>query len=130
MILPDTSAWIDHLRGTASAAAVSLRRALRSERLIVGDLILVEVLQGIRHEQDVATATALLYRHPVRSMCGAAIAEEAASNYCFLSRQGITIRGTIDVVIATWCISVGARIIHNDRDLAVMEDALGLQRYE
>jgi predicted nucleic acid-binding protein len=72
----------------------------------------------------------LLYRHPVRTLCGASIAEEAAYNYRFLRRQDITIRGTIDVIIATWCISVGARIIHNDRDLAVMEAALGLQRYE
>lgn len=61
-------------------------------------------------------------------MCGAAIAEKAAYNYRFLRRQGITVRGTIDMIIATWCISVGARIIQNDRDLAVMEDAHGLQR--
>ena len=130
MILADTSAWIDHFNGTPSPAAASLLRALASEKVVVGDLIMAEVLQGIRHESDVLKTAELLYTHPVSALCGPEIAEEAAYNYRFLRRQGITIRGTIDVIIATWCISVGARIIHNDRDLAVMEDALGLRRYE
>jgi predicted nucleic acid-binding protein len=130
VILPDTSAWIDYLNGANTTAVASLRRALAYEDVIVGDLILAEVLQGIRHERDVRTAAALLYTYPVQTLCGAAIAEEAAANYRFLRRQGLTIRGTIDVIVATWCIAAGVRIIHNDRDLAAMEVALGLQRYE
>jgi predicted nucleic acid-binding protein len=130
VILPDTSAWIEYLNGTPSRVADSIDRALASENVIVGDLILVEVLQGIRHERDVRSAAALLYTRPIRSLCGAVVAEEAAAHYRFLRRQGVTVRGTIDVIIATWCLSAGARIIHNDRDLRVMEALLGLQVYQ
>lgn len=64
------------------------------------------------------------------NLCGFAIAEAAAANYRLLRSRGITVRGTIDVVIATWCVENDAAIIHNDRDLAAMEGLLGLRAYK
>ncbi|MCB8836614.1 PIN domain-containing protein [Aurantimonas sp. VKM B-3413] len=126
MILVDTSAWIEYLNGTGSETARSVRRAIPSRQVVLGDLILVEILQGIRDPKTVAATreTLLLLRR--ESMCGFGVVEQAAANFRHLRRRGITIRGTVDVILATWCIVNGATIIHNDRDMTVMEGELGL----
>jgi predicted nucleic acid-binding protein len=130
VILVDSSAWIDFLaaRETAWTRAISTA-VTRLDTIVTGDLILAEVLQGMRHDRDVVAARKVFARFPTVDLCGPAIAEKAAANYRALRKRGITIRGTIDVVIATWCIENGAAIIHNDRDMAAMEAHLGLRAY-
>lgn len=100
-----------------------------NEDVVVGDLVLTELLQGIRFDREIPPILILWERLEKADLCGQDVALLAAANYRFLRRKGITIRGTIDVIIATWCISHGAAIIHNDRDLAVMERELGLVSY-
>ncbi|WAJ30452.1 type II toxin-antitoxin system VapC family toxin [Antarcticirhabdus aurantiaca] len=129
MILIDTSAWIEHFNGRGTPAAERVRRALDDEQVIVGDLVMVELLQGVRFDKEVARILVDIKALRRESLCGAAIGLLAAANYRGLRRRGITIRSTIDVIIATWCIENGAAIIHNDRDMAVMEAQLGLRAY-
>jgi predicted nucleic acid-binding protein len=130
VILPDSSAWIDFLHGKTTPWTDALTMATASsEDVVVGDLILAEVLQGIRADRDFREARRILHLFPSRNLCDPIVAEHAAENYRSLRKKGITIRATIDVIIATWCIRNGAMIIHNDRDLAVMEAELGLVSY-
>ena len=97
--------------------------------MVVGDLVLAEVLQGLREEKRFDAARRLLGKFEAVSLCGPAIAVRAAANYRLLRSRGITVRGTIDVIIATWCIENDASIIHNDRDMRIMEEQLGLRAY-
>lgn len=130
MILVDSSAWIDFLadRDTDWTRAI-VGASERLKTIVLGDLVLVEVLQGFKHDRDVDAAWHVLRRYPVVELGGPVIARRAADNYRTLRRRGFTIRGTIDVVIATWCIANRAVLIHNDRDMGVMEAELGLRAF-
>lgn len=127
MILVDTSVWVDYFKGTMSATAMKLDRYLDTEEIVVGDLVLVEVLQGLREGNQLKLVQAAFASFRLVPLCGADIAHRAAANYRSLRRQGITIRGTIDVIIATWCIENDALLLHNDRDFGRMKALLGLR---
>jgi predicted nucleic acid-binding protein len=129
MILADTSAWIDFLKGKRSPAAQTLDRAAGEDALIVGDLILVELLQGYREGRELAALREDLRNFPMVSLCGPILAPKAADNYRLLRNRGITVRGTIDVIIATWCVENDVPLIHADRDFEGMEKWLGLRRW-
>ncbi|GIL03242.1 MAG: ribonuclease VapC [Alphaproteobacteria bacterium] len=126
MILADTSAWIDFFANRDLAHVHALKENLIEGRAVVGDLVLVEVLQGFRNPGDLQRAERALVELPTETLCGAAIAPKAAANYRRLRRRGITVRGTIDVIIATWCIENRVALLHNDRDFEVFERELGL----
>ncbi len=128
MILADTSVWIDYLRGTATPAAEALDAVLGKEEIVIGDLILVELLQGYRQDREASEIEAILSQLPIVTLCGPDLAVRAAKNYRFLRARGITVRGAIDVIIATWCIAHSARLIAADRDFSAMEKWLGLNR--
>ena len=129
MILADTSAWIDYLQGKDTPAAQALDHCVGVEGLLMGDLILVELLQGYRGGQALDDLMEDIRLFPVVSLCGPALALKAADNYRLLRRKGITVRGTIDVVIATWCVANDIPLIHADRDFEGMEKWLGLKRW-
>lgn len=129
MILLDSSVWIDFLNGIDASWTRSARHASETGSIVSGDLVVMEVLRGIKDDKPRKVAREVLFRYPLVSLCGLTIAEVAAANYRLLRRRGITVRGTIDVIIATWCIVNRVPIIHNDRDLAVMERELGLVSY-
>ena len=93
----------------------------------VGDLILCEVLQRFRIDRDFATARRALLSFPVFEMVGVALAEKAAANYRRLRRRGVTVRRTVDVLIATFVIERGFSLLHNDADFDGFEQELGLQ---
>lgn len=126
MILVDTSVWIDFFVGRQSAHVDCLKQAASSGQVLIGDLILVELLQGPKHQRDIQRIEQALSQLPVETLCGSAIAPRAAANYRQLRRSGFTPRGTVDVIIATWCIESSVKLLHNDRDFAVMERKLGL----
>jgi predicted nucleic acid-binding protein len=92
----------------------------------MGDLVLVEILQGLKTPTQVKLVSAALTELKIATLCGPEIAPLAAANYRALRSKGITVRGTIDVIIATWCIENQTPLLHNDRDLQIMEDRLGL----
>ncbi len=127
MVIVDTTAWIDYLRGTESAEALWLHRELTRQRLGLTDLILCEVLQGIRDQADFVKVREHLLKFHIFQNGGRELAITAAQNYRSLRGQGHTIRRTIDCLIATFCLEAGHTLLHRDRDFDVFEKALGLK---
>ena len=127
MILVDSSVWIDYFRGAATAECDLLDRLLGSERLLTGDLILVEVLQGFRSEVAFRRALDLLGTLEFLPLAGREIAIAAARNYRTLRSKGMTVRKTIDGLIATFCIANHHTLLHSDRDYDCFERHLGLR---
>lgn len=126
MILADTSVWIDFLRDVPSWQTARLSELLSDGEVVMGDLILLEILQGISREEEVSRVAALLEPLPTVVLGGRAVALQAAGNYRRLRRSGITIRSSIDTLIATRCIVDGITLLHNDRDYDAFERELGL----
>lgn len=127
MILVDSGVWIDYFRGTDTPEAVILDALLGSEPLAIGDLILAEVLQGFGSDRDFNQARTLLSAFEIVDIGGQAIAIQAAKNFRALRARGITIRKTIDTLIATRCIESGYLLLHSDRDFDPFVRYLGLR---
>ena len=127
MILVDSSVWIDYFRGSRTPQTERLDLLLEQEPLAIGDLILTEVLQGFNSDNDFNAARKLLTSLTVVELCGQEIALRAAQNYRKLRALGVTIRKTIDTVIATRCIESGFTLLHNDRDFDAFVEHLGLR---
>ena len=127
MIVVDSSVWIDFFRGLSTAATDRLETVLLRERLAVGDLILMEVLQGFDTARQARSAEQQLARFATVQLGGRATAVEAAENYRTLRRRGVTVRSTIDTLIATACIRGGHTLLHSDRDFDAFEKHLGLR---
>jgi hypothetical protein len=127
LILVDSSVWVDYFRGAITAQTELLDRLLGHEPLAIGDLILAEVLQGFDDEQDFRNARRMLTSLLVVDMGGQQIAIQAARNFRTLRRLGVTIRKTIDTLIATRCIENGYELLHGNRDFDPFERYLGLR---
>lgn len=106
-----------------------LRSVLRDhdEGVLVGDVILLEVLQGARDEADAAKIERTLRRYPVVNMLGADVAVQAAANYRALRAKGITVRKTVDMIIGSYCLLHDHVLLHDDRDFDPMAQHLGLR---
>ena len=126
MIVVDTTVWIDFLNGRDRDHVRRLRSLLGKAEIVVGDLMLCEVLQGLASEREAAQVEALLRRFDIAAMAGDAIAVAAARNFRALRARGVTVRKTIDLLIGTWCIEHRMTLLHNDRDFDPMERHLGL----
>jgi len=126
VILVDSSVWIAHLRGHRTAATDILAAEARRQPLLIGDLILLEVLQGARDDEHAARIERALRRYMLVHLLGADLATRAARNYRALRGLGITIRKTADIIIGTYCIENHHVLLHDDRDFAPMEQHLGL----
>jgi predicted nucleic acid-binding protein len=127
VIVVDTSVWIAHLRGVRTSATAKLDAAVGREPLLVGDLILLEILQGARDEAHAARLERGLRQFQIVSMLDSTLAVRAARNYRRLRDLGFTIRKTADVVIGAFCIEHGHALLHDDRDFAPMQTHLGLR---
>ena len=127
MIVVDSSVWIDFFNGVSSPEVERLDGLLGVTPLAIGDLILVEVMQGFRNEQDVATARQLFRSLALLPMLGGSNPWKAAENYRQLRRQGITVRKTIDGIIATACIEANLPLLFSDRDFMPYVEHLGLE---
>jgi predicted nucleic acid-binding protein len=126
VILTDSSVWIDYFNGRITPETDALDKLLGQQRVLTGDLILAEVLQGFRSERDYRTALKLFEAIETRNLCGRDIAVRAAQNYRVLRAKGITPRKTIDMIVGTYCIVHGVPLLHADRDFDVLERELGL----
>jgi len=118
--------WIDYFKGTITPQTEALDRLLGNEPLAIGDLILTEVLQGFDDERDFNQARKMLTSLTVVELGGREIAIQAAKNFRALRSLGVTVRQTIDTVIATRCIESGYDLLHNDRDFDPFAEHLGL----
>ena len=127
MILVDSSVWIHYFRGRRTPQTDKLHTLLDREPLAIGDLILTEVLQGFVVERDFNRAKEMLTSLTVVELGGQDIAIQAARNFRQLRRLGVTVRKTIDSVIATRCIESGHTLMHDDRDFDPFAQYLGLR---
>jgi predicted nucleic acid-binding protein len=127
LILVDSSVWIDYFKGTNTTQTVRLDRLLGVEPLAIGDLILSEVLQGFDNERDFNDARKMLTSLTVVELGGQEIAIQAAKNFRVLRRLGVTVRKTIDTIIATRCIESGYDLLHDDRDFEPFVRHFGLR---
>ena len=116
MILVDSSVWIDYFNGSPTWQTDLLDSYLSNVPIIMGDLIFTEVLQGFKSDKDFKKAKTFLDVLLFRSMGGYQVALQSAKNYRELRKKGITVRKTIDVIIATFCIVEGLTLLHDDRD--------------
>ena len=126
MILVDSSVWVAHLRGDRTPATAKLEAVASREPLLIGDLILLEVLQGARDDAHAARIERGLRQYTVVPLLDTDLAPRAARNYRKLRELGITTRKTADIIIGTYCIEHRHALLHDDRDFAPMAEHLGL----
>lgn len=126
MFLADSSVWIDFFNGAATPQADFLARRIESGEAIIGDLILAEVLQGIDSDRQFGRVRRLMSALGQLDIAGPAIAIEAARNFRRLRALGVTVRKTIDTLIATRCIVDGLPLLWSDRDFEPFRVHLGL----
>jgi predicted nucleic acid-binding protein len=127
LIVVDSSVWIDYFRGAITPQTERLDALLGREPLAIGDLILTEVLQGCDDERAFNQVRKLLTSLDVVELGGRDIAIQAARNFVALRKLGVTVRKTIDTVIATRCIESGYELLHDDRDFEPFATHLGLR---
>jgi len=126
VIVVDSSVWIDFFNGVSTPEVDRLDALLGVTPLAIGDLILVEVMQGFRNERDVATARQLFRSLALLPLLEGSNPWKAAENYRQLRRKGITVRKTIDGIIATACIEANLPLLFSDRDFQPYVEHLGL----
>ncbi len=127
MLLVDSSVWITYFNGVAAPQTDYLHAAVAQREILVGDIILAEVLQGFRRDADFEAARQALSRFPQVTMLDPALAVRSAQNYRELRKRGITVRKTIDTMIATRCIESGYDLLHSDRDFEPFVQHLALR---
>lgn len=127
MVVIDTSAWIDYLRGADTPWANAVDDAMDNDRVIIGDLIIVELLQCIKNPNEYRQVEELVDSLEYKTFVGKDIAKKSAENYRTLLSKGLTVRKTIDMLIGTFCIENKIPLLHNDRDFDPMEEYLGLE---
>jgi len=127
MIIVDTTVWIDYLNGVKTPQTDWLDTEVERQRLGLTDLILCEILQGVKNEEQATETRRELMKFEVMPMSGIDLAVAAAQNYRKLRAQGRTVRKTVDCLIATFCLLNGHALLHNDRDFDPFEELLGLR---
>jgi len=127
VILVDSSVWIDYFRSADTPQVALLDSYLGSSRLAVGDLIAAEVLQGVRDQGEFKLVKRTLDAFDHVDLAGYDLAAKASENYRLLRDRGVSIRKTIDTLIATYCIENGLTLLHADRDFDPFARHLGLK---
>lgn len=129
MIFLDSTVLIDYFNGKKIWQVEVLDSILGRELIVIGDYVLIEVLQGFRSDKDFRKAKTILLSFPCFDIGGKKMAIQSANNYRLLRKKGVTVRKTIDVMIATFCIENNFRLLHNDKDFEPFEKYLNLNIY-
>lgn len=127
MIIVDTTVWIDYLNGVQTPQTDWLDREVERQRLGLTDLILCEILQGVKNDEQATETQRELMKFEVMPLGGVDLAVDAAQNYRKLRAKGRTVRKTVDCLIATFCLTHGHALLHNDRDFDPFEEILGMR---
>jgi predicted nucleic acid-binding protein len=127
MIIVDTTVWIDYLAGASNTHTEWFDRELERQRFGFTDLILCEILQGIRDDAIFDRVHRQLMNFELFETGGEHLAVASARNYRALRAGGYTIRKTVDCLIATFCLNSGYALLHRDRDFDPFEQHLGLR---
>jgi predicted nucleic acid-binding protein len=126
VVVIDTTVWIDYLQGVQNPETGWLDAELDRQRLALIDIILCEILQGVKDDETARRVEKLLLKFEVFENGGVALARDAARNYRTLRKRGHTVRKTIDCLIATFCIRGEHALLHRDRDFDPFETFLEL----
>ena len=127
MIVVDSSVWIEYFGGKNTPAAEKLDSLLGQTSIAAGDLMLVEVLQGFRKDRDFVQARELLLSLTIVKLLNTSIALKSAANFRALRKKGVTVRKTIDTIIATYCIENRLALLYSDKDFQPFQEHLKLQ---
>src|SRR5271165_2395607 len=127
MVVVDSTVWVDYFNGHQNPATQWLDANMGQEVIALIDVILCEVLQGVRDEKQFAVVSRQLSDFEVLPSGGKEMAVEVAGNFRELRKRGFTVRKTLDCWIATFCLREGHRLLHRDRDFDPFENELGLQ---
>ncbi|WP_374942468.1 PIN domain nuclease [Sphingomonas sp.] len=127
MIVADSSVWIDFFRNTPTAPVRRLEAAIERDEVLIGDLIRAEVLQGCRTDREFEHVLNVTGSFPALLISDEQVAVQSARNYRTLRARGITIRKTIDALIATRCILDDTPLLYTDRDFDPFVQHLGLR---
>jgi predicted nucleic acid-binding protein len=130
VILADTSIWIDYFNGTASIETDHLDFALNEGTVAMGDIIFLEILQGFRDDKEFSKAKRTLSTLDQYELFGSHMVEKCATNFRLLRKKGLTIRKTIDLIIATFCIENKIQLLFSDKDFAPFVDFLNLEKFQ
>ncbi len=130
MIFLDSTVLIDYFNGNDTPQVGVLDSILGKELVVIGDYVLTEVLQGFRSDKEFKKAKAILLSFPCYDIGGKENAHQSAKNYRYLRKKGVTIRKTIDAIIATFCIENDFTLLHNDKDFDPFEKYLNLKVYQ
>jgi predicted nucleic acid-binding protein len=127
MLMVDSTVWVDYFNGIGDPLTDYLDQIVDKTPILLGDLILAEVLQGFRDDTDFEEARRTFGKYMQVEMVNPELALQSARNYRLLRRRGITVRKTIDSLIATYCIENEHDLLHNDSDFDGYEKYLGLK---
>lgn len=128
MTLVDTSVWIEFLKGTNSRERHRLHRLIDEEEDIsITEIILTEILQGIKEDEDFKRVKGYLLEFPVHRPKGIETYLKAAEIYRDCRKKGKTIRKTVDCIIAAICIENSLTLLHKDSDFDIIEKCAGLK---
>lgn len=130
MIFLDSTVLIDYFNGKSNWQVEKLESILGKELVVIGDYVLTEVLQGFRSDKEFQKAKTILLSFLCFDIVGKEIAIQSAKNFRYLRKKGITVRKTIDVIIATFCIENNFTLLHNDKDFIPFEKYLKLKVYK
>lgn len=136
-VFVDSSVWIDHFRGAATPEVGALRRLLIAldpdmgendpAHVLVGDLVLLKVLRGIRDSRQYERTRRILLAFPQVRVGGTETALAATEHFRALRREGVSVRKAVDCLIAAWCIGRRVPLLHSDRDFAPFAEHCGLR---
>jgi predicted nucleic acid-binding protein len=127
VILVDSSVWVDYFRAADTPQVILLDSYLGRQRIAIGDLVAAEVLQGVQDDKEFKQVKKVFDSFTRLDLCGYDLALKAAENYRLLRAQGITVRKTIDTLIATRCIQDDLTLLHADKDFLPFAKHLGLR---
>lgn len=116
MVIVDSSVLIDYLSDRSTPQTNWLDQHRNRSQIGITTLILTEILQGIRREDQFAETLGVLGQFTIFEAGSIEIAIASARNYRALRERGVTIRNTVDCLTATFCILGRHELLHNDRD--------------
>jgi len=130
VILADTSIWIDYFNGIESIETDHLDSALNEGIVAMGDLIFLEILQGFREDKEFSKAKKTLATLDQYELFGSHMVDRCADNYRFIRKKGLTVRKTIDLIIATFCIENKIQLLFSDKDYGPFVEFLNLDKFQ
>jgi len=130
MILVDTSVWVDFLRGVNSRQHRILHSLIENEEdIAVTEIILTEILQGIKEDKNYQKVKDYLLEFPIHKPNATETYLKAAQIYRDCRKKGKTVRKTVDCIIAAICMENDLTLLHKDSDFELIESYTTLKCY-